>query len=212
VTTARVGIIDYGAGNLRSVANAIAAVGGFATISSDRKELANCPRLILPGVGAFGHGMKALAESELDKFLVEASTSGTEILGICLGMQMLAGSSSEFGHTDGLKILPGSVAQLKPAEKGQKLRLPNVGWLGLSFSSLSSPLSERVFAGVSSTSRFYFIHSFAVAADNPATLTTSEYCEISFASTIANDNVLGMQFHPEKSGPAGLALLKNFIS
>ncbi len=129
MTAMRVGVIDYGVGNLRSVANALIEIGADPCISADPAELAACPRLILPGVGAFGEGMRALQATRLDRLVHDAAAGGTPLLGICLGMQMLVESSTEFGQWDGLSILPGQVAKLDDPLAENKQRLPNVGWL-----------------------------------------------------------------------------------
>lgn len=211
MTAMRVGVIDYGVGNLRSVANALIEIGADPCISADPAKLAACPRLILPGVGAFGEGMRALQATGLDRLVHDAAADGTPLLGICLGMQMLVESSTEFGQWDGLSILPGQVAKLDDPLAENKQRLPNVGWLPVHRIASSAP-AGRLFDGIDVAARFYFIHSFAVAGDSPATIATARYGRHDFAAVVARGNVIGTQFHPEKSGPAGLRLLRNFLS
>lgn len=214
MTAVRIGVIDYGVGNLKSVANALAEVGATACVSSERSELAQCDRLILPGVGAFPRGMQALAAAGLTEFLLAEVDRGRPLLGICLGMQMLCEYSSEFGKTPGLGIIPGGVSELRRADTGasnETFRLPNVGWL---------PIERRPAAGSNSTllegvpldSRFYFIHSYAADEHNVATSAVSEYCGVRFAAMVSHGSVHGTQFHPEKSGPEGLKILKNFAT
>jgi glutamine amidotransferase len=211
MTAMRVGVIDYGVGNLRSVANAVLEIGAEPCISSDAAELSGCQRLILPGVGAFGEGMRALRATGLDHLVRDAAGSGTPLLGICLGMQMLVESSTEFGEWDGLAILPGQVEKLEDPQAQGTQRLPNVGWLPLSRPAGSNSLDE-LFAGIEEDARFYFIHSFAVAGNSASAVATAHYGSREFAAVIARENVIGTQFHPEKSGPAGLRLLRNFLS
>lgn len=209
--TAQIGIIDYGVGNIRSVANAIRAVGANARVSSDHTELANCDRLILPGVGAFAHGMAALRERGLVDFLHDQAGRGKPLLGICLGMQMLAEFSTEFGHTQGLGLVAGGVDKLRaPAGHSGDFRLPNVGWLELQQTGRASELAAELLDPVQPGSRFYFIHSFCAAAESDYAAASANYLGCRFAAVIGRGSVVGTQFHPEKSGHAGLQMLKNF--
>lgn len=212
MTAIRVGVVDYGVGNLRSVANALIAVGAEPCVSSDRQELSVCDRIILPGVGAFPHGRKALETAGLDGFLQDVVAGGMELLGICLGMQMLVDASSEFTETAGLGLIPGRVASFQPTGKGSALRLPHVGWAPAIRRQGAEGLITRLFDDIDKTALFYFIHSYAVMEDNPAVAAVSTYEDQSFGSVIAAGNVVGTQFHPEKSGSVGLRLLKNFVS
>ena len=201
------GVIDYGIGNVRSVCSAIEAVGGKAVLSSDAEELLGCNRLILPGVGAFAHGMSELQTRGLDVVLKSAAADGMPILGICLGMQMLAQRSLEFGETAGLGLVEGVVSLLKPLNASQPMRLPHVAWKPL------DGRSERaawLFDGIDPRSRFYFIHSYAVPVTAPDVAAVAEVDGGEFAAVLARENVVGTQFHPEKSGGEGLKMLKNF--
>lgn len=211
MTAMRIGVIDYGVGNLRSVANALIEIGAEPCISSDAAELAACTRLILPGVGAFGEGMRALRATGLDRLVRDAAAGGTPLLGICLGMQMLVESSTEFGQWDGLAILPGQVEKLDDPQAQGTQRLPNVGWLPVRRPAGPASL-DHLFDGIAADARFYFIHSFAVAGDSASAVATASYGNSEFAAIIAGQGVIGTQFHPEKSGPAGLRLLRNFLS
>ena len=211
-----VGIVDYGVGNLRSVANAINHIGSQAIISNQAARLLSCDRLILPGVGAFPHGMSSLRSLGLDQVVCEASTAGIPVLGVCLGMQMLMESSTEFRKTAGLGLLAGEVRgfdqSMQVCEKHAKLRLPHVGWSGLEGVRQSEELAARVLRDLGPLDRFYFVHSFFAEATSPDVVAVSTYAGLPFASVVACANVIGTQFHPEKSGSAGLKLLKNFIS
>lgn len=210
MTAPTVGIVDYGVGNLRSVSNAIEQVGGRPQVTSDPGALAACDRLILPGVGAFGHGIGELRRLGLDRLVQSVAASGTPLLGICLGMQMLTETSEEFGHHTGLALLSGHVRSLAPAE-GPALRLPNVDWQSLTHRPATG-LAARLFDGIPPDARFYFIHSFAVNADSPDVAATADLAARPFAAVIGRGTVAGTQFHPEKSGQHGLRLLRNFLS
>lgn len=214
MAVANVGIVDYGVGNLRSVANAVNHIGGKAEVSDDPTVLRECSHLILPGVGAFPHGIKALQDSKLDLFLKDYVASGRPCLGICLGMQLLMDYSTEFKKTAGLGFLPGSVEALNALGKGvdAAVRLPSVGWLQLQRIATQSKCANHMFDGISADDKFYFVHSFAVGPDCPAAVAHSIYCGIQFTSAVAKDNLVGTQFHPEKSGVAGLKMLRNFIT
>lgn len=202
------GIIDYGIGNVRSVCSAVEAVGGRPVLSSDPAELLGCDRLILPGVGAFAHGMAELRLRGLDAVLKTAVSDGTSLLGICLGMQMLAQSSLEFGESDGLGFAQGVVSLIPSPDPTRTLRLPHVAWKQL---ERKSDAAKWLFDGVDPNARFYFIHSYAVPAASPDVVAVAEIDGNEFAAVLAVDNVVGTQFHPEKSGPEGLKMLKNFV-
>jgi len=214
-----VGIVDYGVGNLRSVSNAIEQVGGVPKVSSDPAVLAACERLILPGVGAFGHGVAELRSRGMDQLVGACAAQGKPVLGICLGMQMLTDSSQEFGEHQGLGLLSGTVRQLTGVSDGvghpepsYVLRLPNVDWQKVNARTGATGLGPRLMDGLTAASSFYFIHSFAVNADSPDLVATAEFEGQQFAAIIGRGNVAGTQFHPEKSGKDGLRLLRNFIN
>lgn len=202
------GVIDYGVGNVRSVCSAVEAVGGRPVLSSDPAELLGCDRLILPGVGAFAHGMAELRLRGLDTVLKTAVSDGMPLLGICLGMQMLAESSLEFGDSDGLGFAHGVVSLIQSPDPARTLRLPHVAWKTL---AQKGDAAGWLFNGVDPDARFYFIHSYAVPAASPDVVAVAEIDGNEFAAVLAVDNVVGTQFHPEKSGPEGLKLLKNFL-
>lgn len=210
--TATVGIVDYGIGNVRSVVNAVAHVGAEPILSADVAELEACDRLILPGVGAFPRGMQALEERGLAPFVRRYVADDRPCLGICLGMQMLMLDSTEFGRTAGLGLLDGGVESLKDLRAdGAIRRLPNVGWLGLEPAPAVESLGARLLQGLEPEDRFYFVHSYAVGADAPSAAAIADYEGARFAAIVSRGNLAGTQFHPEKSGEAGLRMLNNFI-
>ena len=192
------GIIDYGAGNLRSVQKALEAIGEKAVISGDRSVLDGCEKLILPGVGSFGAGMAQLCAADLDKYILER-VKDTKLLGICLGMQFLLEKSFEDGEFQGLGLVKGQVIRFTEG------KIPQIGWNEVTH--LKTPL----FDGIAEGTRFYFVHSYrADCADEFAAAKTEYY--VQYPSAVYAGNVFGVQFHPEKSGEAGLRLLKNFCS
>ncbi len=196
----RVGIIDYGVGNLRSVEKAFAAVGCEAVVSADEKILQRVERLVLPGVGAFGACMKALTERGFDRLVTERVAQGTPLLGVCVGMQMLFEESEEFGMTRGLGLLPGRVSRFS-----DELVVPQVGW-----NQIRQRLAHPLFEGIADETFFFFVHSYyCEPADSRVVLGETDY-GVAYASVVAHENISGVQFHPEKSQAAGLRLLANF--
>jgi glutamine amidotransferase len=198
--TARIAILDYGMGNLRSVEKALEHVGASATITSDAEAVAEADGLILPGVGAFPRAMERVRERGLDELVAERSEAGVPILGICLGLQLLFDSTTELGGADGLGMLAGPVAELDASE----LKVPHIGW-----SPVRWERESRLVEGIPSETPFYFVHSFAPQPKATDLLGTAAYGE-RFACAAERDNAFGVQFHPEKSSAAGLRLLSNF--
>lgn len=196
----RVAIIDYGVGNLRSVEKAFAAMGCEAVVSADEKVLREAERLVLPGVGAFASCMKRLQAHGFDSLVRERAASGTPLLGICVGMQMLFDASEEFGTTDGLGLLRGRVRRFET-----DLVVPQVGW-----NRIHQKQQHGLFAGVTDDSFCYFVHSFyCEPASNEVVIGVTDY-DGPYASVVASGNICGVQFHPEKSQQVGLRMLKNF--
>jgi glutamine amidotransferase len=196
-------IIDYGMGNLRSVEKAIAAVGGHPVITGDPDKVRKGPRLILPGVGAFGDAMENLRRGGLDNAIREAVRAGTPMLGLCLGLQLIFSHSEEFGSHEGLNLIPGNVRKFN----GPDLRVPHIGWNQIE-GIRPNPLLKDIPEG----SYFYFVHSFYVDPVEPEdTLCWTSYGR-RFCSIACRDNVWGAQFHPEKSQDAGKHLLRNFLA
>lgn len=196
----RVAIIDYGVGNLRSVEKAFAAMGCDAVVSDDERVLRTAERLVLPGVGAFASCMKGLRERGFDSVVQERAATGTPLLGICVGMQMLFEVSDEFGTTEGLGLLRGRVRRFE-----NDLVVPQVGW-----NRIQQKQQHGLFEGVADGSFCYFVHSFyCEPGDADLSVGETEY-GVKYASVVARDNICGVQFHPEKSQHVGLRMLKNF--
>jgi glutamine amidotransferase len=197
---ARVAIIDYGVGNLRSVEKAFAATGCDAVLSSDERVLRSAERLVLPGVGAFAACMRGLAEHGFNDLVLDRVADGTPLLGVCVGMQMLFEESEEFGTTRGLGILPGRVRRFSG-----DLVLPHIGW-----NQVNRDREHPLLHGIEDGSFFYFVHSYyCEPVDKSDVLGETDY-GTRYASIVADKNVAGVQFHPEKSQSAGLRLLNNF--
>jgi len=198
--TARICILDYGMGNLRSVEKALEHVGATATISSDAETIRNADGLILPGVGAFPKAMQRVRELGLDELTRERLDAGVPVLGICLGLQLLFDSTTELGGAEGVGLLPGGVAELD----APGLKVPHIGWSPVRWEKPS-----RLVEGIESETPFYFVHSFAPSPAGEDLLGSAAY-GARFACAAERDNVFGVQFHPEKSSSAGLRLLSNF--
>lgn len=195
------GIIDYGAGNLKNVKKALDFLQVESVISSEIEVLETCDRLILPGVGAFQQAMEMLREKKMDVFLKEY-VKEKPLLGICLGMQLLFDSSEEFGHSEGLGLIPGKVVRL-PKREGYKI--PHMGWNNLSFCHESSLLK-----GVKEGEYVYFVHSYHAEVENEKHLIAVTDYGMPVTAIVQKDKIFGAQFHPEKSDQTGLAMLKNF--
>jgi glutamine amidotransferase len=201
-----IGIIDYGLGNLTSVAGAVEKVGFKPVISADARVLGDCEKLILPGVGAFGDGMKNLRDRGLVEPLARMVTkAGKPILGICLGFQLLARTSQEFGKHEGLGWIDADVVPLDPADA--KLRVPHVGW-----NELYQTRASVLFDDVPDEGLFYYVHSFKLRPAKPDVVIGE--CDYGgrFAAAVQKGAIFGTQFHPEKSQRHGLTLLKNFLA
>jgi glutamine amidotransferase len=198
--TARIAILDYGMGNLRSVEKALEHVGAGASITSDPDDARAADGLVLPGVGAFPRAMERVRERGLDELIEERRRAGIPILGICLGLQLLFDTTTELGGADGLGLLSGEVAELD----AEGLKVPHIGW-----SPVRWEQESKLVEGIDSETPFYFVHSF-VPSPAPAELLGSATYGARFACAAQRDNVYGVQFHPEKSSAAGLRLLSNF--
>lgn len=201
-----IAIVDYGVGNLFSLKSSLAALGLEAVITGDAACLEESDRIILPGVGAFGDARKKLADAGLDKALVSLASKGKPLLGICLGMQLLFDCSLEFGRFEGLGLIPGSVVPIEPEleKNGLKLKIPHIGWNKLDIVK-EHPLLRNTAQG----EYMYFVHSFYASDCKVDTIADTDY-GVRLTAAVARDNVMGTQFHPEKSGAAGLALLRAF--
>lgn len=202
-----IGIVDYGMGNLHSVSKALERLNYDYFISEKQDELAKADGLILPGVGSFKDAIAILQKENLDQFLIEWANSGKPLLGICLGMQLLFQESEENGLTKGLALLQGKVRRFKgETPTGKKYKVPHMGWNRLQFHQ-KHPLLENVEEG-----HVYFVHSYVVQQIEEAALIASSDYEQTVPAVVGKENVLGAQFHPEKSSTVGMKLLENFAS
>ncbi|MEI8176431.1 MAG: imidazole glycerol phosphate synthase subunit HisH [Candidatus Omnitrophota bacterium] len=199
-----IAIIDYGMGNLGSVAKAFAAIGAEAKVTTRASDLERASKIVLPGVGAFKDAMKRLKELELLGPLALNIRAGKPYLGLCLGMQILFDRSAEGGATKGLGIIPGSVVRFKES----KLKVPQIGWNRLSIRATACPLLK----GIPDGSWMYFVHSFYVAPKSRAVIATTTDYGRDFASMIWSGNIYATQFHPEKSQAVGMKMLENFVT
>lgn len=197
-------IIDYDAGNIKSVEKALQALGEEAVITRDKELLLNADRVILPGVGSFGDAMEKLHAYGLVEIIHEIARRGTPFLGICLGLQLLFESSQESAGVSGLGLLKGEILRIPDAEG---LKIPHIGWNSLKF-----PHKGRLFEGIAEDAYVYFVHSYYLkAAEEDIVTATTEYGTLIHAS-VEKGNIFACQFHPEKSSDVGLKILKNFIS
>lgn len=207
----KVAVVDYGMGNLHSVRNAIEMSGGDAVLAKAPEDLRDADRIVLPGVGAFGECVKNLRASGLLESLdEEVRKKGKPLLGICLGMQVLASAGEEMGEHEGLGWIPGRVVRLRVEGKG--LRVPHVGWNEVVLVK-EHPVLAKVAKAAKATQRptFYFVHSYAFEpASAEHTVATCDY-GYEFTCAVAKDNIIATQFHPEKSQQNGLALVESFL-
>ncbi len=200
-----VGIIDYGAGNLKSVANALNFVNAKFKILDKADEILNCDKIILPGVGAFGDAMIKLRAKNLDEAIINFIKSGKYFLGICLGMQLLFEKSTEFGEFDGLGILKGEIIKFDKTKFKTDLKIPHVGWNTAHFKK-QMPIN----CGLKEFEYFYFVHSYHIISDESIVLATTNY-GYEFVSAINYENIFAFQPHPEKSAESGIKIIKNFV-
>ena len=195
-----VGIIDYGVGNLFSLRSSFAAIGVEAFVSGDAAELAKADRLILPGVGAFGDAAEKLRASGLDAFVRQQAAAGKPLMGICLGMQLLFERSFEYGDHEGLGLLKGQVVGMS-GRLPEGLKIPHMGWNALKLTKAAKLLEEGSYV--------YFVHSFYAENCEDSLAAVTDY-GIPITAAVEKGNIFGCQFHPEKSGNVGLAILKRF--
>lgn len=199
-----IAMIDYDAGNIKSVEKALTALGETVVITRDKDTLLRADKVILPGVGAFGDAMAKLRKYELEQVIHEIVDRQTPFMGICLGLQLLFEASEEAPEVSGLGILKGRITKIP---ENTALKVPQIGWNSLKF-----PNRGKLFEGIAEDSYVYFVHSYYLQAEDPKILTaTTEYVTHIHAS-VEKGNVYACQFHPEKSSDVGLKILKNFVS
>ena len=199
-----IAIVDYGVGNLFSLKSSLSMIGAGAIVTRDATDLRAAEKIILPGVGAFEDAAKKLRATGLDEVVVEQARAGKPLLGICLGMQMLFDRSFEYGEHKGLGLIPGDVIDMRPQIPAE-LKVPHIGWNALIFKQPNHPLFRYINEG----DCVYFVHSFYGANCEKDTLATAEY-GAELTAAVGRGNILGCQFHPEKSGRVGLNILRAF--
>jgi imidazole glycerol-phosphate synthase subunit HisH len=199
-----IALVDYGMGNVRSVLNAFESIGTEARLVSHPADVVAAEKVVVPGVGAFGDAMAALRERGLAQAIRDAAAGGRSVLGICLGMQLLASASTEFGQHEGLGLIPGSVDYL---DTDAALRVPHVGW-----NDLTVRRADPILAGLGDEPTFYFVHSFEFHPSDPDAVTAVTDYGRDVTACVGHGRVFGVQFHPEKSGDDGLALLRSFVA
>ena len=201
-------IIDYEIGNLLSVKRSLEVCGASVTVSKEKSEILSASKVILPGVGAFKNGMKLLRKHNLVEAIFEVVEKKIPILGICLGMQLFFHESFEFGQEKGLAFIKGKVDKIPIKGDEKLLKIPSIGW-----NELVIKKKDKLFANVESKNSTYFVHSYMAIPENKSIVTSVyKFGELEVVASVSQDNIFGCQFHPEKSGKVGLAILKSFIS
>ena len=198
-----IAIVDYDAGNIKSVEKALKFLGQDALVTGDGEKILNADKVILPGVGAFGDAMGRLRSTGLDGILHKVAEKGTPFLGICLGLQLLFERSDEAPGVEGLGILRGEILRI-PDREG--LKIPHMGW-----NSLHLENNGRLFRGIEENAYVYFVHSYYLKAEDEAIVKASTEYGVHIHASVEKDNVFACQFHPEKSSDVGLKILKNFV-
>ncbi len=199
-----IAIVDYGVGNLFSLCSSFKKIGAEAVVTSDKKTIENADKILLPGVGAFADAAKKLRDTGMAELVKEQVKAGKYTMGICLGMQLLFEKSFEYGEHEGLGLLKGNVAPIK-GYVNPSLKVPHIGWNALHF-----PREHFLFKYVKEGDYAYFVHSYHAVGCEDSLIATTEY-DKALTAAVAKDNVLGCQFHPEKSGEVGLNLLRAFV-
>jgi glutamine amidotransferase len=211
--TTLVAVVDYGLGNLFSIGRALTRIGARADITSNPKAVGQAAGLILPGVGAFGDGMERLQAKGLIEPIMEFAKAGKPILGICLGMQLLFDESEEFGRYTGLGLIAGKVTRLNDSDpSGGRVKVPHIGWSEVYLTHPKATRQSSILEGVGDGEAMYFVHSYVpFPQDDSVYVASMSYGDHRYCAVAEQDNVAGVQFHPEKSGEVGLQLLGNFV-
>lgn len=199
-----IAIIDYDAGNLKSVEKALLALGEHPVVTRDRDTILSADKVILPGVGSFGDAMERLNQYGLVEVIHQVAAKGTPFLGICLGLQLLFERSDECDGVEGLGVLKGEILKIPDCEG---LKIPHMGW-----NSLDIKPESRLFQGIESGAYVYFVHSYYLKAEDESIVAASTEYSTHIHAAVESGNVFACQFHPEKSSDVGLGILKNFIS
>ena len=201
-----IAIIDYGVGNLFSLRSSLESIGANVTVTGDAEIIRSADKIILPGVGAFGDAAKKLKDNALDEVIKEEAAKGKPLMGICLGMQLLFEKSYEYGEHEGLGLIKGSIKPIEPVIP-KRYKIPHIGWNALHFPK-DKPVSP-LFRNIRENDFVYFVHSYYGADCEASTIATTEY-GAELTAAVADKNVYGVQFHPEKSGDVGLNILRAF--
>ena len=203
-------VIDYGVGNILSISNAIVFHGYTPIVTNDDEEIESASHIILPGVGAFPSAMKKLRDLDLIRPILKAKNNQSYLLGICLGMQLLFTDSEEFELTEGLDLIKGNIVRLDKLSKNFNSKLPNIGWRNCKIDPFLKNIN--ISKNISNIDEFYFVHSYGLSNfTNELNIINSKYENIEFPAIINHKNIYGCQFHPEKSGPQGLKIIKNLL-
>ena len=203
----KIAIVDYGVGNIFSLYSSFRHIGAEVSLTSDPADLAAAERIILPGVGAFADAADKLRKSGLADAVLREARAGKPLLGICLGMQLLLDKSYEYGEHDGLGLIPGSVVSMEPVVPAG-YKVPHIGWNALHFPE-GRP-KHPIFRDVEEGEFVYFVHTYYASDCEPSVIASTEY-GAELTAAVANDNVVGLQFHPEKSGETGMKILRAFV-
>jgi glutamine amidotransferase len=215
MTSPRVVIVDYGIGNLLSARRAFEHCGAEVMLTSDGAAVKAADRLVLPGVGAFASCIRTLSAHGLVEPVLQFAASGRPMIGICVGMQMLFDASDEFGENPGLCLLPGRIKRIPDSDRnGERQKIPHIGWNALTLpgEAPSNSWADTILDGLSPGAEVYFVHSYTAWPENPShRLADADYGGQRISAVVRKDNIFGTQFHPEKSGPRGLAIIQAFL-
>jgi len=207
----RIAIVDYDLGNVKSMINALSKVGAQPILTNSRKEILSADALVLPGVGAFSHGMQQLKKYNLIDIIHSFASTNKPFLGVCLGMQIMFDRSNEFGETEGLGLFSGDI-KIMGVDPIKQQKLPHVGWNSICLPNNIKNWKNTIFSEIQGNTDMYFVHSYAASPLlNAEILATTLYYDHEFCSAVMRGNIYGVQFHPEKSAEPGLLILKSLM-